>query len=264
VARADENMFGYAYGSETLPQGKGEIYAWITNRSGKESGTYHAWDLSTEGEYGFSDRFQGSLYLNWRAHDIENVPDFEDRSGGIGFQGVQLAFKYRLTSPYDSPVGLALYFEPGYSHIDKVSGERIQEWEFETKFIAQKNFSEDRVITALNYTIEQEFERPSNDGPDYEGELLMELSGGASLRVAPRWFVGAEFRTHTEFPDMDLGNQEHQAWFFGPNLHYGDKKWWFTATWLPQVSGWPNTGTSSLHLEEHEKNEFRLKAGINL
>ena len=262
-ARADENMFGYTYGSETLPKGKGEIYAWITRRSGKESGTYHAWDLSTEGEYGFSDRFQTSLYLNWRAHDIENVPGFDDRDG-LGFQGAQLAFKVRLTSPYDSPIGLALYFEPGYSHIEKISGERVQEWEFESKLIAQKNFAGDKLITAANFMVEQEFERASGGGPDFEGELLMELTAGASLRVAPRWFVGVEGRGHTEFPDMDLGNQEHLAWFLGPNLHYGSKKWWFTATVLQQVDGWPNTGDSSLHLEEHERSEMRLKIGVNL
>jgi hypothetical protein len=263
-ARADENLFGFLYTADTLPKGKGEIYGWATMRNEKISGTYRGLDLSAEGEYGFSDRFQGSLYLNFRGHKIENVPDFEDRDGGIGFQGTQVALKYRLMSPYDQPIGLALYFEPGYAHIDKVTGERVQEWEYEFKVIAQKNFAEDRLVLAANYMIEQEFERASEDGPDFEGELLMELTGGLSYRFARGWSAGVETRGHTEFPDMDLGNQEHMAWFLGPNVHYGARKWWFTVAHIRQVDGWPNTGDSSLHLEEHEKMETRLKVGVNL
>jgi hypothetical protein len=262
-ARADENLFGFLYGSETLPQGKGEIYGWATLRSGKESGTYRGYDFSTEGEYGISDHFQGSLYLNFRGHEIEDVPGFENRSN-VGFQGAQVALKYALLSPYEDPIGLALYFEPGYSHIGKSSGERVQEWEFETKVIAQKNFAEDRLVWAANGVIEQEFERESGGSADFEGELGLEFATGLSYRVASGWNVGVEGRTSGGFHDMDLSQHEEQAWFLGPNVHYGSKSWWFTLAHIRQVGGWPNTGTSDLQLDGFTKSETRLKLGVNL
>jgi hypothetical protein len=88
------------------------------------------------------------------------------------------------------------------------------------------------------------------------------------------WFAGFEFRNHMEFVDMNLGNQEHSAFFVGPSVHYASEKYWWTLTALPQVSGWPrNLGTgadgrtiadSNDHLAQHEKFEIRLRFGIPL
>ena len=75
-AKADENYFGYTYGSETLPKGHWEIYQWATARSGKADGSYHAVDLQTEIEHGFTDRLQGSLYFNAVSHRISRVSGF--------------------------------------------------------------------------------------------------------------------------------------------------------------------------------------------
>ena len=52
VAHADENLFGYNTGAETLPKGSGEIYVFNTLRSDKGQGTYRAIDTEIEGEYG--------------------------------------------------------------------------------------------------------------------------------------------------------------------------------------------------------------------
>src|SRR5262245_16574576 len=261
-AHADENLWGYLYGSDTLPKGRSEVYVWWTNRVDKADGEYRGTDIKFEVEHGFSDRFQMSLYLNSRGHHIENVTGLENRDV-FGFDGMQVAFKYAPMSVYKDPFGLALYFEPGYSHRDKISGAPIQEWEYEAKVIAQKNFAEDRLALATNLTLEQEFEREEGD-VDFEGELVGEWTTGLSYRFAPGWHAGVELRAHTEFPDMDFANQEHAAWFAGPNLHYGGQKWWATVTVLPQIGGWPHEDGSKLHLEEHERLETRLKLGVNL
>ena len=261
-AVADENLWGYVYGSDTLPKGRSEIYAWWTTRSDKADGEYRGTDVKFEFEHGFSDRFQSSLYLNYRGHHIEGVTGYDDLDV-FGFDGAQVSMKYRLTSPYKDAIGLALYFEPGFSLRDKITGGRVQEWEFETKIIAQKNFMEDRLALATNLTVEQEFERDKGTN-DFEGELIGEWTTGLSYRFAPGWFAGGEVRAHTEFPDMDLANQEHAAWFAGPNLHYGTRKWWATVSVMPQIGGWPHADGSKLHLDEHERIETRLKLGLNL
>lgn len=93
----------------------------------------------------------------------------------------------------------------------------------------------------------------------------MEWTHGLSYRIFPKWYVGVENRWHTEFPNMDINNQEHLGVFVGPTIHYGDEKWWATLTVLPQVYGWPDDSGrgKDFHLEEHEQVELRLKVGFN-
>lgn len=267
MAQADENYFGYSYGAETLPKGKNEAYLWLTHREGKGEGHYDAQDVQLEFEHGWSDRFQTSFYLTGRAHDIRGTA-LEDEETGEGivrtrdldFDGAKVSFKWNLRSPFKDGYGLALYLEPEYGSIDKISGERTREFGVEAKAIVQKNFLDDQLVAVYNLTLEPEWER--EDG-EWEPELAVENSAGLSYRFAPNWYAGVETRVHMEYPDY--GAREHWAWFAGPTLHYGGQRWWATLTWLPQIKGGPVEADRSrtLHLEEHEEQETRLKIGIN-
>jgi hypothetical protein len=266
-AHADENLFGYVYGAETLPAGGNELYAWITQRNDKGEGTYRSTDVQFEYEHGWSDRFQTSVYLTGRSHHISGDALEDEETGlsiendrGLDFDGAKVSFKWNLRSPYKDGFGLALYVEPEYSGIDKISGERVREVGIETKLILQKNFMDDQIVTAYNLTLEPEWER--EDGK-WEPELAVENTAGISYRFAPNWFAGVETRVHMEFPDY--GAREHWAWFAGPTLHYGGRTFWGTLTWLPQIKGGPTDSDRSrrLHLEEHERSETRLKIGYN-
>lgn len=272
-AAADENYFGYAYGAETLPKGGTEAYLWITDRRGKDKGDYAAQDYKLELEHGITDRLQVSGYLNFESHKVRGLePEFENVSRNFGFKGSQVAFKYNVLSPYQNKGwGIAFYVEPGWSRIDNVSGEKATEFELELKAILQKNFLDDRLIWATNLTLEPEWEKVKEGDPatgkaetEWEKELAIEATTGLSYRVASNWFLGLEGRYHSEYPDWTNGlNREHYAFFAGPNIHYGGKKWWFTLTYLPQVYGSPNGPGRSLFFEEHEKRELRLKIGYN-
>src|SRR5262245_7153579 len=247
-----------------MPKGRSEAYVWLTSRIGKGAGTYQAWDNFNEIEHGFTDRFQASLYLNTSGHRIHGNPEWADNSS-FGFEGVRTAFKYALTSPFKGPIGVALYVEPEYSRRDKINGQNVRELAVETKLLLQKNFRDDTLVSVLNFTYEHEWEREveENGEHEYEQEIALEVTAGLSYRFRPGWFLGVEGRTHAEYPDADLGNREHRAWFLGPNVHYGGKKWWFTLTVLPQVTGTPHENSDRLFLGEHERLETRLKVGYN-
>lgn len=267
---ADENLFGYSYGAETLPKGRWELYNWATARFDKGQGTYRALDLQQEIEYGITDRWQASLYFTERGHEIkgsapveDGEPEYPDRSS-FEFQGLQLATKYMLLSPFKDPIGLAFYGETGWSRHFKISGQQQDEYFFEGKLILQKNFLEDQLITTLNVTGEYELRRLRGES-DQDSEVEFEVTGGVSYRVAPNWYLGVEGRMHSEFPNSDFAAWEHYGVFAGPTIHYGAKKWWATLTWLPQITGWPNDPerSNNLHLGEHERHEIRLKVGFN-
>ena len=270
ASRADENLFGYTYGAETLPKGRWEVYNWATGRFSKGAGTYRALDLAQEFEYGITDRWQASLYLTERAHKIrgaapveDGVAEYPDRSS-FEFQGAQLATKYMVFSPFKNRIGLALYGEAGYSRNFKISGQRQDEFFFEGKIILQKNFLDDTMVWSTNITGEYELRRFDGES-EYDSEIEFEVSTGLAYRIAPKWWLGVEVRMHSEFPNSDFRGWEHYAFFAGPTIHYGTEKWWATLTWLPQITGWPNdpARSNNLHLGEHERNEVRLKVGLN-
>jgi hypothetical protein len=124
-AIADEQLWGFVRGAETLPHGKNELYQFVTFRSGKAEGTYAGFDFETEIEHGFSDQFQASLSLENRYiynHGVNGERDALDNTNAYRFGGVAVSGKYRVLSPFKDPVGLALRVEGGYLLHDDVGG----------------------------------------------------------------------------------------------------------------------------------------------
>jgi hypothetical protein len=214
-------------------------------------------------EHGLTDRLQASLYLKGRSHRIAGgaLDDDPERKldRGLEFNGVNIAFKYDFLSVYKDLFGLSLYLEPTYSRIHRVTGERMNQLGIESKFILQKNFFDNQLVAAYNFTLEPEWTKFKASG-EREKELELEHTVGVSYRFLPNWFAGIEGRYHSEYPDFKF--REHSAYFLGPNIHYGTEKWWATFTFLPQVWGHPHTPSrsgSGLHFGEHERYEFRFK-----
>ena len=267
LARADENLWGYIYGTDTLPAGANELYLWTTSRNQKGKGNYRAWDTQLEFEHGFTDRFQASLYLNGRSHQISGGALDEDPERklhrGLEFDGVNVELKYNVLSVYKDLFGLSLYIEPEYQRIDKISGERVNGFGLESKLILQKNFFDDQLALAYNLTLEPEWKKFKASG-EHEKELELEQSLGASYRFLPHWFAGVEGRYHAVYPEFK--GRESDAYFLGPNIHYAAERWWFTFTFLPQISGNPRIAgrhSDGLHLGEYERYEYRFKIAFN-
>jgi hypothetical protein len=259
--------FGYVYTANIEEPGETELTLWATDRRGKDEGHYSAQNYRIELERGIGERFQASLYANFAGHHVRGLlGEFEPVHRRLAFQGLSTEFKYQLRSPEKGRLGLALYAEPGWSRISKVTGEHATEYELELKAIVQKNFAGDRLVWAANLTLEPEWEReheeiaPGLTSSETEKELGIELSTGLSYRVAPRLWVGAEARYHSVYPDWTHGlRRENYAVYAGPSLHYDGGGWAVTASFLPQLFGSPHQRGSSLELDDHEKREFRLK-----
>ena len=246
AARADERLFTYTYEADVLPKGGVEFEQWLTHRRGKKDGVFAAWDFREELEFGLTEKLTSALYLNFRNTHSEDVSGVVDQDK-FEFKGVSSEWKYQLLNPNTKPIGLLAYAEATYDG---------EEFELEEKIVLQKNFGEKWVI-AFNVTFEEEW---AFTPTDTEEELTLELTGGLSYKLTPHWALGLEGRNARKFPDFD--SEKSCAWFVGPALHYGSSKWWATLTVLPQVAGRPDT-RSGLNLDEHERIEVRLIAGIN-
>ena len=276
-AGASEGIFGYTYTLDNTPRGNWEYEQKHTWREGKARGRYHALDLRNEFEYGITNDLQVAFYLeNLYLYqkdvlDPEDTTNFFANHDEFNIRGASVEFLYRAMSVYRDVIGLGFYLEPEISVWHKVHGFDIAERAIEGRIIVQKNFLDDTLITAFNLMLEPEW---TKENGLHGKELYAELSAGLSYRFKPKWFVGFELRNHAEFPDMNLGNQEHSAYFAGANIHYGNQRYWWTLTALPQIYGWPqNLGLDAsgnevkdkdLHLGEHERFEVRFMFGIPL
>ena len=264
---ASSTDFGYVYTAETEDAGETETSLWATDRRGKGVGHYDAQDYRLEVERGITDKLQASAYIDFASHHIRDLePGLVRVNRNLAFQGLSAELKYQVLDPRRDRFGLALYAEPKWSRISKVKGEKAREFELELKAIFQKNFADDRLVWAANMTFEPEWERereevaPGTIERTTEKEMAFEVATGLSYEVAPRWWLGAEGRYHSVYPDWTHGlHREDYAVYAGPSIHYDGGKWSATATWQPQLLGSPDGNGSSLEYDDHEKRELRLK-----
>jgi len=259
--RADEQLFGYIRGAETLPRGHADLYQFTTLRAGKDSGTYRGWDFETEAEYGFTDQLQGSLAVTNHYFDVRGVPELDDgRNYRVG--GLEAAMKYRLRSPFKDGYGLALRPEVAFIRYDDVGGLLEHELLAGAALIYQHNFIDDTLVLAANGGFD--FTWGKQPAEAYDHELLLDGLLGLSYRFAANWSAGVETRIHSEFPNFDFGTREHTIVFAGPALHYAVRRWWATLSWAYQLWGDEVDGVvPHKAYAEETRNEYRLKLGLN-
>ncbi len=274
---ADENLFGYVRGAETLPKGAAEAYQWFTRRSDKGQGTYRALDSKTEVEYGVTDRFQVNaelmaMSINTSGLRIDGyLPD--DKKVGLRASGIGVGVKYNFLSPAKDNFGLSAIAGLEYTWIDPHSGQKKKEYEFNTSLQAQKYFLEGQLVWVGNVGMRaaREYREPidgltEDQWPTAgEDEILLSAGTGLSYRFAPGWSAGAELLRETEF-ETGVG-VERTTLFGGPTLHWAGKQWWTTFTYFKQLRGggekYDGQTDTNLHLIEKTKNEMRLKIGYN-
>jgi hypothetical protein len=252
TASATERYFTYTYEPETMPQGVTEFEQWITLRTQRsdEIGqhNYNRWDLREEFEYGVTDNYSLSLYVNTKAENFR-VPTTGETRSSYDFDGISIENRYMVLNPAEHKVGLALYLEPRYSG---------EEAEIEEKLILGQRHGDWKwafnVVHATEWNL---------NAHKTEGEL--EFDFGLTKPLNHRLSMGLEVRNHNELPEYD--RWEHTAFFAGPVFTYTQEKWWATLTILPQLYGKNRgedpDGHSGLVLDEHERLDMRLIFGIS-
>lgn len=282
AAHAEESQFAYVYTTDLLPKGQKEVEQWMTWRHQKTGGTFDEIEGRTEVEYGLSDRKQVAAYANYAwAQAYHNGPfrqttppeQFAD-AGNVGpdahfkssrLVGLSGEVIYRVLSPYTDGIGLALYAEP-------TIGSRFME--LETKLILQKNFLDDKLITAFNFTYAPEWRHVEADAGSprrtWQEETDINSNFAVSYRYAANWSAGAEFVNEHEYNSFNFTHESNDGDYFGPTLHYGGKRFFVTATVLTQLP-WAKAHEDSVagavvgartFDNDFEKYRLRVKAGF--
>ena len=240
---ADDKKFARSYTSYTLPANALELEIWQTGRIDKGMGYYYRWQPRFEIEYGVTDRFTTSMYLNFNeVKSSENsIP-----SKPLSLSTTSFEFRYRLSNPGEYFIDPAFYFELSYG------GDKI---EYEPKILLTKQF--DRFISVMNLVSEIE-----KNFPEKETESAFELTLGLSYEVNKNLSVGLEFRNDRNYKEI-YEKEENQASFIGPTISYHSNKLYFVVNILTQISG-GSIAKNNLDLIGHEKYEIRTILGIGL
>ena len=281
AASAGESAFAYVYTTDLLPQGAKEIEQWVTVRHQQIGGSFDQIEGRTAFEYGLADNLQVAFYANYAwTHAFQNGPfgattpgePFADFAADPNlpfnqtrFVGVSGEAIYRILSPYTDPIGLAVYVEP-------TIGPNFVEWE--NRIILQKNFFDDLLTVAFNFTYAPEFRNLLSDDPtnpirNWQEETDVNFSLAASYRFIANWSAGFEFLNEREFDSFTFKNQSNSGYYLGPTLHYGGERFFVTMTALWQMP-WatahsdtvPGALVNGYILDnDFERFRFRLKAG---
>lgn len=293
VAHADESLWIYTKGAETLPKGETEVKAALISRRGKAQADYVFNEVKLEVEHGFTDRLTGYAELVIYDHNYSTTnPDLQplfDTQGGAGGRfkktqigGIDLGVKYNILSPYKDPIGFAVSVEWDHRFKYRIDGAKINQDEVDLTLHFQKNLFNDQLILAFSPKIE--WEHRLSPGI-IEKEIALDISAGASYRVAPKLYIGGEFRHQSDYlspydtvaqeydPNLSpskfpfkFGSQYQNGNYLGPTVHYADKKWWATAGVLWQISGGGKFAINEggLNVDEHEKVHVGLTFGLEL
>ena len=281
ISSAVENQWIYAKGTDTRPQGSFEFKLSDTIKVGKNSGDYVAHDIRPEVEYGVTDKLTVSAELvyfdhNYSLNNPNNDPMFSTQGGAGGrfnkfqFAGYEVALKYNILSPYKDFMGLSLGL--AYEHRDayRLDGADIDQDSITTTLYFQKDYLDDTLVFVINPKVE--FERRKS--PDVlEEEISLELMAAVSYRFMPKWTVGLEYRSQSDYlsvqengvfevgvkrssfdlTDFRLGDRYQSGQYIGPTIHYAEQRWWATGGVLFQFQGGGGFSEGGKNYDEHEK-----------
>ncbi|HUR31338.1 MAG TPA: hypothetical protein VMZ69_07885 [Saprospiraceae bacterium] len=234
LSYGQDRIFTYTYQSTVLNKGQREIEIWNTLESGKDD-FYRRLSHRVEYEIGLGGNIQTAFYLN--------LDQKFDQPVSLGFSN---EWKWKLSDPVASPIGLALYGELTLEP---------HETEVEGKILVDKQTGE--FLHAVNLVFERGWEKAIN-GDEIETEAFSEAQFQYALayRIKPGFHLGIETILRNEWaPEHEYSNL-----FAGPCFSFAHENFWINGTFLPQIKSLYSADETNngLDLIHHTKLEARV------
>src|SRR5215472_10356823 len=257
-----EHMFGFTEGSDTGEAGEKELETNSTGRFGKPGGAYNNVATALEAKYSFSDRFRLSAVATVAYYDITGVDGIDDRRHGA-LQSVSFDARYRLLEREHAPFGLTLSVEPRRGFADEMSGAPGDQYSADFRVLADRELIPGRLFAALNVRYEPEQTRLRRSGETLR-ESTLGIGAALAMQVMPNVFVGAEARSLRHYDGLGLNDFAGQALYIGPTLYatFGER-YFISAAWNVQVWGAVAGSSGALDLDNFERHQVKLRAGVS-
>lgn len=256
-------IFGFTEGTSIGLEGEKEISSETIANISKRGGRYFATQTRLEFEHTPTQFFQFEIGPLVMTHNISNVADLDSRNA-TSFGGLFGELRYLLVGRGPgSPVGVTVSVEPVWRRIDETSGERVTNFELETKLSVDAELVKNRVYLGFNAIYEPERTRTS--AGEIERESSLGLSGAVAFRFVPQALVGVEVGYFRHYDGNGFNVFTGDALYVGPTLYVQlTRKAFMTAAWATQVSGRAVGDPNPLDLADFSRNRAKLKFALEL
>ncbi len=256
-----QDIFGFTEGSGVGLQGEKEFSAETVAHFGKRDGRYAATETKLGMEYTPSQFVQVEFGGLLSAHAIKDVTDLDDRSS-FDFMGAFAEFRYLLLErTSSSPFSVTLSAEPTWRRIDETSGERVTNFELETKVNADLEIVPNRAYAGFNVLYDPEWTRTALG--EVERESTFGVSGALAFRPTPPLLIGMDLWYLRHYDGNGFEAFTGDAVFFGPTVYYqiSDKSA-ISGAWETQIAGHAVGDPASLNLVDFPRHRAKLKLAI--
>jgi hypothetical protein len=254
-------LFGFTTGSGIGLEGEKEFTLESIARFGKRDGRYRASETKIEYEFTPSQFVQIEFGALASTHEIHNVTDLDDRRQFF-LEGAFAEFRYLLLErTQNNPLSVTVSFEPTGRTVDETSGDRVRNFEFETKINADIEVIKNRLYAGFNTVYEPEVTTTSDHVTEREAKLSQ--SAALALRVLPNLVLGTEAWYLRHYDAANLTNFTGDAVLVGPTLYYAlTSKMFVAAAWNAQVWGREVGNPAPYNFAEFQRHRVKLKFAL--
>jgi hypothetical protein len=257
-----EHLFGFMIGTDVGSTGEREFQSQTTGRFSKSGGHYRAIDQELELEFVPARNFRIEMGTSFASHDINGVPDFEDRRQ-LAWQGVSVDFRYRFLDRDTAPFGLTVDVETHADRIDEITAAVVRNYGTGLALAFDRELVPDFAITALNLIYQPEWTRFVGTGAA-EQESTIGAAFAVMAQMRPDFFVGGEARYLRKYDGIGLQEFAGHALFVGPTAYFKlSESSRLTLAWSFQAWGRSARSMPALDLIDFERHQARLVFGVN-
>jgi hypothetical protein len=257
-----EHIFAFMIGADVGDVGDREFQSQTTGRFAKNDGRYRALEQEFELEFVPAKNFRIELGGGFSAHDINGVPDFENRRQ-FALQGVSLDLRYKFMDRGSSPFGLTFAAVAHADRIDETTAAAVRNYGTEFTVAFDRDLIPNFVIAALNLTYQPDWTRVVATGAA-EQDSTIAAAFAVMAQVRPGFLLGGEARYLRRYDGIGLEQLSGQALFIGPTAYFQlSERSRLTVAWSAQAWGRSDQSPNALDLVNFERHQARVVFGVN-
>ena len=257
-----EHLFGFMIGTDVGNPGEREFQSQTTGRFSKSGGRYRAVGQEFELEFVPAKDFRIEIGSAFAAHDINSVPDFEDRRQ-LAWQGVSVDLRYRFLDRDTAPLGLTFALESHADRIDETTAAAVRNYGTAFTLAFDRELIPSFAVAALNLIYQPEWTRLVGTGAA-EQESTIGAALGVMAQMRPGFLVGGEARYLRKYEGIALQEFNGEALFVGPTAYFQlSERSRLTLAWSFQAWGRSARSSAALDLADFERHQARLVFGVN-
>ena len=257
-----EHIFGFMIGTDVGNPGEREFQSQTTGRFSKSGGRYRAVGQEFELEFVPVKNFRIEIGSAFAAHDINGVPDFEDRRRSA-WQGVSVDLRYRFLDRDTAPFGLTFALESHADRIDETTAAAVRNYGTSFTLAFDRELIPNFAVAALNLIYQPEWTRLVGTGAA-EQESTIGAAFAVMAQMRPGFLVGGEARYLRKYEGIALQEFNGEALFVGPTAYFQlSERSRLTLAWSFQAWGRSARSSAALDLVDFERHQARLVFGVN-